>query len=128
MPGQLSVTQQQAKPDLWARGVKVLLISAFTLAIVVNLIAPWLAWHWTRAPFMGVLLEHTMVVSDMCGQGWSGRLAGLASPDRFLEVNGQAVPNAAELGRVLKAAGPGNQVTLTVEGQDGKAGASARSM
>ncbi len=119
MPGQPSVTQQQVKPDLWARGVKVLLISAFTLAIVVNLIAPWLAWRWTRAPFMGVLLEHTMVVSDMYGQGWNGWLVGLASPDRILEVNGQAVSNAAELGRVLKAIGPGNQVTLTVEGQDG---------
>jgi hypothetical protein len=120
MSGRLSVTPQQAKPDLWAKGVKALLISAFTLAIVVNLIVPWLAWHWTRAPFMGVLLEHTMVVSDMYGQGWSGRLAGLASPDRILEVNGQAVPNAAELEPVLKAAGPGNQVTLTVEGQDGE--------
>ena len=120
MPGQLNVTQQQLKLDLWSGGVKVLLISAFTLAIVVNLIAPWLAWRWARAPFMGVLLEHTMVVSDMYGQGWSGRLAGLANPDRILEVNGQAVPNAAELGRVLKAAGPGNQVALTVEGQDGK--------
>jgi len=120
MPGQLNVTQQQAKPDLWSRGVKVLLFSTFILAIVINLIAPWLAWRWTRAPFMGVLLEHTMVVSDMYGQGWSGRLAGLASPDRVLKVNGQAVPNAAELERVLKAAGPGNQVTLTVEGQDGE--------
>jgi signal transduction histidine kinase len=120
MPGQMSVTPQQAKPDRWARCVKVLLISAFTLAIVVNLIVPWLAWRWTRAPFMGVLLEHTMVVSDMYGHGWSGRLAGLANPDRILEVNGQAVPDAAELGSVLKAAGSGNQVTLTVEGQDGE--------
>jgi signal transduction histidine kinase len=120
MPGQLNVTQQQAKPDLWARGIKVLLISAFTLAIVVNFIAPWLAWRWNRVPFMGVLLEHNMVVSDMYGQGWSGRLAGLANPDRILEVNGQAVSNAAELERVLKTVGPGNQVTLTVEGQDGE--------
>ncbi|HID62289.1 MAG TPA: GAF domain-containing protein, partial [Anaerolineae bacterium] len=119
MPGQLSVTRQQVKPGLWTRGVKVLLVSAFTLAIVVNLMAPWLAWRWTGAPFMGVLLEHTMVVSDMYGQGWSGRLAGLTSPDRILAVNGQPVPNAAELERVLKAAGPGSQVTLTVEGQSG---------
>ncbi|TEU19982.1 MAG: GAF domain-containing protein [Anaerolineales bacterium] len=118
MPGQLNVTQHQAKPDPWSKTVKVLLISAFALAIVVSLIAPWLAWRWTRAPFMGVLLEHTMVVSDMYGQGWSGRLAGLTSPDRILEVNGQAMPNAAELRRVLEAARPGNQVTLTVEGQD----------
>ena len=118
MSGQLNVTQQQAKPDLWARGIKVLIISVFALAIVVNLIAPWLAWHWNRVPFMGVLLEHTMVVSDMYGQGWSGRLAGLANPDRIPEVNDQTVSNAAELERILKAAGPGNQVTLTVEGQD----------
>ncbi|MFW9998355.1 MAG: PDZ domain-containing protein, partial [Candidatus Odinarchaeota archaeon] len=120
MPSQLNVTQQQVKPDLWARGIKVLLISAFTLAIVVNLICPWLAWRWSRAPFLGVLLEHTMVVSDMHGQGWSGWLAGLANPDRILEVNGQTVSNAAELERVLKATGPGNQVTLTVEGRDGE--------
>jgi signal transduction histidine kinase len=120
MPGQLSVTQQQAKPDLWARGVRALLISAFALAIVVSLVAPWLAWRWTRTPFMGVLLEHTMVVSDMYGQGWSGRVAGLANPDRILAANDQAVTNAAELERILKAAGPGNRVILTVEGQDGE--------
>lgn len=120
MLGQRNVTQQQAKPDLWTRSVRAFLVVTFTLAIVVNLIAPWVAWRWTRAPFMGVLLEHTMVVSDMYGQGWSGRQAGLVSPDRILEVKGQAVPHSAELGRVLKAAGPGNRVTLTVEGQDGE--------
>jgi signal transduction histidine kinase len=120
MPGQPSVTPQQAKPDLWARGVKALLISAFTLAFVVHLITPWLAWRWTQVPFLGVLLEHTLVVSDMYGPGWSGRLAGLTSPDRILEINGRVVLNAAEMEQILKAAGPGNRVTLTVEGQDGE--------
>ncbi len=119
MPGQPSVTQRQLKSNFWTWGVKVLLISAFALAIVANLIAPWLALRWVRVPFMGVLVEHTMVVSSMHGQGWSGWLAGLAGPDRILEVNGQAVSNAAELERVLKAAGPGSQVTLTVESQEG---------
>jgi signal transduction histidine kinase len=47
-------------------------------------------------------------------------LAGLANPDRILAVNDQAVTNAEELERVLKAAGPGNRVTLTVEGQEGE--------
>ena len=120
MSAQLNMSQQQGKPDIWAKGVRVLIISAFALAIVLNLIAPWLAWRWSRVPFMGVLLEHTLVVSEMYGQGWSGRLAGLAGPDRILAVNGQAVSNAAELERVLQAVGSGHQVTLTVEGQEGE--------
>ena len=41
-------------------------------ALIVHVMAPILAWQWTRQPFIGALLEHTLVVGTV-QETWGGR-------------------------------------------------------
>ncbi len=108
--------KQLAAQRLWQIVVSALVISALALAVLVNLIAPWSAWRWTGQPFMGVFLEHTLVISPT--QGHSSPPAGLTWPRRLLAVNGQPVRSQDEVGRLLAAAGPEQTVTYTLECED----------
>ncbi len=99
-----------------------LIVSALALAIIVNLIAPWLAWRWTRQPFMGAFLGHTLVVSTTQGVGRSGLPPELINPNRVLEANGQPIQNQADLSRILSAIGVGNLVSYTLECLDSAGG------
>jgi signal transduction histidine kinase len=85
------------------------------LAIVVNLLAPVLAWRWTRHPFLGLLLEQTLVVSDVHNPAWSGRQAGLRNADRLLAIDGQPVTTGSEVAALLVQKQSAQMVTLTVE-------------
>ena len=86
-----------------------------------NLLAPVLAWQWVRQPFVGVLLEQTLVVSSD-EPAWPGHRAGLRHPDRILAVDGQPVRNSAELRALLRDRQPGDTVVYTVESEDGRGG------
>ncbi len=98
---------------------KLILNLWIVLAVSVNLIAPVLAWQWAQRPFLGVLLEQTMVVHS---PRQSGQPAELSHPNRILAVNGQPVPDAAALSHVLAEAGVGSSVIVDVETQDGAGG------
>ena len=93
----------------------------FLITIGVNLLTPVLAWQWIRQPFVGVLLEHTLVVSSD-EPTWPGHQAGLRYPDRILAADGQPVRNSAELRALLRDRQPGETVVYTVESEDGHGG------
>lgn len=93
-----------------------LAISAtIALAVAVNLLAPVLAWRWTRSPFLGLFLEQTLVISDVHNPLWPARQAGLRNADRLLAIDGQTVTTGREVAAVLTHKQPGQTVTLTVE-------------
>ncbi len=108
--------RQQPAQRLGQIVISALVVLALALAVLVNLAAPWLAWRWAGQPFMGVLLEHTLVISPT--QGHSPPPEGLTYPRRVLAADGQPVHNQAELGRILEAAGLGQTVTYTLECED----------
>ncbi len=91
----------------------------FLITIGVNLLTPVLAWQWVRQPFIGVLLEHTLVVSSD-EPTWAGHQAGLHHPDCIQEVDGQPVYDSAELYALLRNRRPGETVVYTVEAEDGR--------
>jgi signal transduction histidine kinase len=98
------------------RWISHLIISAaIALAVVVNLIAPVLAWQWTRSPFLGLFLEQTLVIADVHNPTWPARQAGLRNADRLLAIDGQPVATGREVAAVLAQKQPGQVVTLTVE-------------
>jgi len=104
-------------PFSWA-----LIIAALALAVGVSLLAPGLAFHWARQPFLGVLLEHTLVVADRSSVGWTGQEAGLDHPDRILRIEGLPVSRSADVLAELQRHEIGDVVTLEVEGPNGAGG------
>ncbi len=97
------------------RGVHLAISAAITLAVVVNLLAPVLAWQWARRPFLGLLLEQTLVISDVHNPAWPARQLGLRNADRLLAIDGQPVATGREVAAVLAQKQSGQMVTLTVE-------------
>ena len=117
-----SITSSTEHPPTFRHVVTTFALSAFfLLALGANLLASVLAWQWLRQPFVGVLLEQTLVVSSD-ELTWPGHQAGLRYPDRIIAVDGQPVRNSAELRYLLQGRSPGETVVYTVESEDGQGG------
>jgi signal transduction histidine kinase len=101
---------------------RVLVIAALALATGVSLLAPGLALTWARQPFLGVLLEHTLVVAGRPSVGWTGQEAGLDFPDRILRIEGVPVACSGDLSAELRRHTADDVVTVEVEGPDGAGG------
>lgn len=68
-------------------GLSVLALAAFLGYLVIGL-------AWRSTPFMGVMVDHNMVVTDKLPNGdtaWAGLDAGLQPGDQILSINGQAI-------------------------------------
>jgi signal transduction histidine kinase len=113
--GTFKITQGTQIPRSRSWMIHLVISAAVVLAVIVNLLAPVLAWQWTRNPFVGVFLEPTLVVSDVHSPTWPARQAGLRNADRLLAIDGQPVASGREVAAVLNQRQPGQAVTLTVE-------------
>lgn len=101
---------------------RTLVIATLALSIGINLLAPGLALNWARRPFLGVLLEHTLVVAGRSSSDWTGHQAGLEHPDRIISINGVPVLRVIDLYPRLLRHQVGDVVTLVVEETDGAGG------
>lgn len=101
----------------WVRSRYVLGI--YLVALAVYLIAPYLAIRWREKPFLGFVIEQTMVVSDYNGENWSGRLAGITYPEKITHINGIFVENQRDFQNTLAELLPGEDVRITTRLPDG---------
>jgi GAF domain-containing protein len=120
-----SVSPAERPPTFWHVVASLALGALFLITVGVNLLAPILAWQWVHQPFIGVLLEHTLVVgSDE--PAWPGHQAGLRRPERILAADDQPVHSSAELYALLRDRQPGETVVYTVESEDERGGWTTR--
>jgi len=87
-------------------------------AVAVHILAPVIAWNWVRRPHLGILIEHSMVVSDVQGAAFR-TVENVAPGDRLLAVQSQRVHSSADIARALSGYDVGDTVTLTVERPSG---------
>lgn len=112
--------EKTGRSGLWTLILRVIVIGSLPLAVVVNLLSLLMALSWVRQPYMGLLLEHTMVISSTQGEGFSLPHPELTNPNRLLKANGQPVPNQAALSHILKEVGLGGEITYEIECQSGE--------
>ncbi len=96
-----------------------LTLAMFSAAITILAAAPLLAWSWNKLPFPGFMVEQSLVVTENDGVGWHGRRAGLAHPQRVVEVEGRAVTRAADFQAILEKQSPENPLSLRTMLPDG---------
>jgi serine phosphatase RsbU (regulator of sigma subunit) len=94
-----------------------ILLLAITLQLV--LLAPILAINWSKEPFPGFLVEQTLVVTDANGQGWSGRAAGLAYPQKVTQIDSTPVLTAGDFNAVINNHRIGDEIQVTATLPDG---------
>ena len=93
------------------------LLLAVTLQLV--LLAPILAIHWSKEPFPGFLVEQTLVVTDADGQGWSGRQAGIAYPQKVTHIDALPVRTAGQFSAAIQKYAIGDEIQVTTIEPDG---------
>lgn len=100
------------KIDYLERFSRVLTLAALVCAVIAAFAAPLLAISWSKLPFPGLLMEHTLVVNDIKGRNWNGQLSGIDYPQRVVRVGGVPVSSPAEAREVLAAAEIGQTISF----------------
>lgn len=100
------------KIDYLERFSRLLTTTALVFAVIAAFSAPLLAISWSKLPFPGLLMEHTLVVNDIKGRNWSGQLNGIDYPQRVVRVDGTPVTSPAEVSAILAASRVGEAISF----------------
>ena len=112
---------EQSQTSLATRIGRVIVFFALAVVVLALLAAHILAWRWVREPFLGLLLEPTLVLSPLQGRGWA-RLQfdpPLEQPDRLIAIDGQPVERYADVTTILSEHTAGDTVWVLVTRPDG---------
>jgi len=107
------------RSDPETTGLRSVIILLYLLAGVTLLLSPVMAFRWSRLPFPGFLVEHTLIVPDIGSAGWSGRLAGLGYPHRVVQVGDQAVNTPDEYKAIIASLSIGQVIQIHTVKPDG---------
>ena len=88
---------QRSNPGHWFH------LALFALCAIVFLDAPILAMTWSNKPFVGFIVEQTLVVSSSTGKGWINPSMGLGYPQRVIQVGDKAVRSPDDYHMVLSS-------------------------
>jgi len=97
--------------------------SVLAIAVLALIISHILAWHWASMPFLGMMLEPTLVLSPFDGKDWA-RLKldePLVQPDRLTAIDGQEVSGYDDIAAILREREVGQRVELAIVRPDGSA-------
>ncbi|MGE5224028.1 MAG: hypothetical protein ACM3PY_16430 [Omnitrophica WOR_2 bacterium] len=89
------------------------------VAVLVFLVAPFRAISWARLPFPGFVVEQTLVVTNIGGNRWSGRAAGLEYPEKVIAIEQQPVSTPADYLAAISTKAVGMRVTVETIQPDG---------
>jgi PAS domain S-box-containing protein len=114
-----------AIPDRSSRGLSLagrvasLLVLLSVIAALVA--AQVLGWTWARQPFLGMLLEPTLVLSPIRGTGWARLLLDppLEQPDRLIAIDDRPVEEYGDVAELVNRREVGDAVRVTVSRPDG---------
>jgi PAS domain S-box-containing protein len=115
------VISTQEKLNLVTRLGRAIVFFVLAITVVAFVVAHILAWRWAREPFLGTLLEPTLVLSPFEGKDWA-RLQfdpPLEQPDRLIAIDGQTVRQYGDVAAILQERAVGQEVTVTVVREGG---------
>jgi len=94
--------------------------ASLIMAVIILIVAAFLAWRVIRLPFPGFFVEPTLVANGAEESTCSAHEIGLRVHDRILAVDDQALNTSGALTRLLAQYEVGDRITLAVEGLDGE--------
>ncbi len=111
----------RAGVDYWERLSRIGTLMALAAALAAAIAAPLWAVSWVNRPFLGVLVEHSLVVNRLSGANWSGHTAGIDGPQRILRVGGRAVETSGAFQALMADLAVGAEVPVFTVQPDGTA-------
>ena len=91
----------------------------FVIALVAFLNAAILALSWSKKPFLGFLVEPTLVVSNVGGVSWNAQMIGLDYPERITQIGENQVHLGQDYLQVTEKLTIGSPVGITTVFPDG---------
>ena len=88
------------------------LLGIFAIAFLVFLDAPVLAWAWSERPFLGFMVEQTLVVPGVSGEGWVAREIGIAYPQRVIQIGSKQTNTLDEFDAAINELSVGDYVEV----------------
>ena len=95
-------------------------LALFALCLLVFLDAPILAMTWSTKPFVGFVVEQTLVVSSSTGKEWINPSMGLVFPQRVIQVGNKAVHSPEDYYSALSTLRTGEFTEVRTVLPDGK--------
>lgn len=117
----MSATTHTYRVDRFERISRILTMAVAALTVLMAFAAPLLALSWSDLPFPGFLVEQTLVVNDISGDGWPGRLRGIDYPQRVTRVGGFAVADESQFTEAISRASIGQQLSFITASPNGDA-------
>jgi hypothetical protein len=117
--GDQPVSGERGARELREKLAQVTIALLMLLTLAMYIVAAVLAAQTASRPFLGALVEPTLVVNVVGEDDWSGRAAGLNLPDHIVALDGQPLTRPWSLYDALSAYETGDTVNLTVERPEG---------
>ncbi len=98
-----------------------IILFVLVIAVIAFLVAHISAWRWATQPFLGMLLEPTLVLSTLQGQDWA-RLQfepPLEQPDRLIAIDGRPVEQQSDVEAILAEHAVGETVWVLLTRPNG---------
>jgi signal transduction histidine kinase/putative methionine-R-sulfoxide reductase with GAF domain len=113
----------QSPWGLWASRAFTALVTAYLAAALVMLVAaPFLAIDYTRIPFAGAFIEHTLALNSSGSsqvEAWELQKKGLPFGYRVIALDGVEITSLASLREVLKQHDTGDKVEIKLASPEG---------
>lgn len=94
-------------------------LALFAVCLLVFLDAPILATSWSTRPFVGFLVEQTLVVSASTGKGWINPAMQLVYPQRVIQLGDKAVQTPEDYYLAVSELSVGDVIEVRTISPDG---------
>jgi serine phosphatase RsbU (regulator of sigma subunit) len=91
----------------------------FAIALVAFLNAAILALAWSKKPFLGFVVEPTLVVSNVGGVSWNAQTIGMDYPERVTQIGESTIPTGQDYLNITDELTIGSPVGITTMFPDG---------
>ena len=108
----MAATLTARRVDRLERLSRLITVLVAAVTLLCAFAAPLLALSWSDLPFPGFLVEQTLVVNDISGNGWTGQLQGIDYPQQVTRVGGFAVNSSRQLEAAMARLSIGEQASF----------------
>lgn len=118
-----SQSTSSLRATIRARFVPVLISCYLFIALVILAATVVLGYQWYRTPYIGALVEHTLLVNGIQpvqAGVWNAKEAGINFGDQLVAIDGHEFSDVHDYLQVLGTHQVGDQVNLTVITPEGK--------
>ncbi|MBK5108172.1 MAG: SpoIIE family protein phosphatase [Anaerolineales bacterium] len=113
------ISSEEASPARRYSFSNLVTMVLFAIALVAFLNAAILALAWSKKPFLGFVVEPTLVVSNVGGVSWNAQAIGMDYPERVTQIGEKLIPSGQDYLNLTEELAIGSPVGITTVFPDG---------